>query len=87
MLNRSMDLLACSKGGFGSVVLTCGGRSVMHHVDFWKELNQFDGIELLSLGIKLLILCSFYDLMVALNGHSFSSLKEFLDICNSRRCL
>lgn len=69
------------------VVLTCGGRSVMHHVNFWRELNQFDGIELSSLGIKLLILRSFYDLMVALNGHSFSSLKEFLDIRNSRRCL
>ena len=44
MLNRSMDLLACSKGGFGSVVLTCGGRSVMHHVDFGENSTSSMGL-------------------------------------------
>ena len=83
-----MHLLACWKGGFRrhrSADLFCGGGGgIMWTI--WKEHNQrtFEWIKRSPMEIKLSFLCSMYDWMAALSGHSFSSLEEFLDICNFR---
>ena len=60
--------------------------SVPLHVNWtsWSKWNpcKFEGVEHSTLDLKFLLLCTVYDWMPALSGHSFSNLEEFLDICN-----
>lgn len=47
-------------------------------------LERLFGIECSPSELKLFLLGSGFDWRVALSGHSFSTLEEFLDICNFR---
>lgn len=76
-----MDLLACWKGGSGLVLLTYGGQFYYASFDY---LERLFGIECSPSELKLFLLRSVYDWMVALSGHSFSTLEEFLDLCSFR---
>lgn len=42
------------------------------------------GLSICFLELKLLLLLSMCDWMASLSGNSFSSLEEFLDLCNFR---
>lgn len=54
----------------------------------WRERNlcTFDGVEGLSMELKLYLLAAMFETMfdwlAALSGYSFSSFEEFLDLCN-----
>ena len=48
-----------------------------------RNLCTFDGIELsVCLELKLHLLQTFFDWLVALSGYHFSLLEEFLDLCH-----
>ena len=75
---RVVDLLACWKGVMVDIALLIYGESfprVLCGLFCGKETRQF-------LELKLFLLRSMYDWMATLSGHSFSSLEEFLNLCN-----
>lgn len=55
---------------------------VMQTIWRGRNLCNFDGAKRLSLVLKMHLLHTMFDWLAALNGHSLSSLNEFLDLCH-----
>ena len=88
-LRGVVDLPACWTWGFGRhsfYLFGVGGIPLCILRTIWREHNYhaFERIERSPLELKLFLLCSMYDWMAVLSGHSFSTLEEFLDLRNFR---
>ena len=71
-----------------SIILLLYGGAIPHSVMWtsWRERNQriFEGVEQLSLELKMFLLHSLFEWMAALSGHSFLTWEEYLDFCKFR---
>ena len=86
-------MLACWKGGFGRHhdvdIWNATPLCIMWNI--WQKRNNctFEGFECSPLELKLFFICSMYDWMTALSGHSFSNIMDFRtyvtleDVCNN----